>query len=372
LGYADVESKIRARGEDLAVLLLVAAACGFEELLEKVLRARCRPDKICAPCRPWFFKESDTALFWAVERGDIKTATLLLEKGAKCNKTRTWNDPPLTRACRSGNTDMVALLLKHGVNENKIGWKDTPALVAAMPFPSIVDMLLERGADCQVTFGSDKFTPIECAIRSGNVAMVQRLLDHGVPLEICEAVTGRTMPTSAAVGGAPMLQFLHPYGVIPVPSDRDAQYAMPAAVRRGDSLTTEYFLNRGFDPNSDLGKVREYSFYDLNIRSYLGSAAEARDPVATGATLDVLLHYGADIDKLEELPCCWSRHLSHKKTRLVSLRLLLERGANSLPEHKFGLSMLTEAAERNRKEAIQLLLTHAEKRALTLDDLQVI
>lgn len=110
------------------MLLLVAAACGFEEMLEKVLMARCRPDKTCAPCKPWFFEESDTALFWAMENGDIKTATLLLEKGAKRNKSRTLNDPPLTRACRSGNTDMVALLLKHGDKEDKIGWRKTPLL----------------------------------------------------------------------------------------------------------------------------------------------------------------------------------------------------------------------------------------------------
>ncbi|OQE32560.1 hypothetical protein PENFLA_c001G09150 [Penicillium flavigenum] len=164
-----------------------------------------------------------------------------------------------------------------------------------------------------------------------------------------------------------MLQFLHPYGVIAVPSDIGNQYAMVAAVRRGDSLTTEYFLNQGFDPNSELDALRQYYFYDHNIRPYLGIAAEARDPEAAAATLDVLLHYGADIDKLEEPPCCWSKALGvgGKDRQLVSLRLLLERGANPLPEHKFGLSMLAEAAERNHKEAIQLLLTHAEKRALT-------
>ncbi|KAJ6184646.1 hypothetical protein N7519_005947 [Penicillium mononematosum] len=263
---------------------------------------------------------------------------------------------------------MVALLLKHGVNEVKIDWNATPALVAAMPFPSIVDMLLERGADCQARFGTKGFAPIEWAIRSGNVALVQRLLDHGVTLNICLAGTERTILTSAAVGGATMLQFLHPYGVIPVPSDIYDQYAMVAAVRRGDSITTEYFLNQGFDPNSDLGALRQYYSYDHNIRPYLSNAAEAPDPEAAAATLDVLLHYGADIDKWEELPYCWSR-VGHKGRRLVSLRLILERGANPLPEHKFGLSMLAEAAERNHKEAIQLLLTHAQKRALTLDDL---
>lgn len=77
--------------------------------------------------------------------------------------------------------------------------ENTPALVAAMPFPPIVDMLLERGTDCQVTFVSDKFTPIEWAIRSGNVAIVQILLDHGendAHLRSCRRVTYASIPAS--------------------------------------------------------------------------------------------------------------------------------------------------------------------------------
>lgn len=59
-----------------------------------------------------------------------------------------------------------------GANVNGRDWGGAPALVAAMSFPPILDMLLSRGADCQVVFMLPKRNPIEWAIESGNVALV--------------------------------------------------------------------------------------------------------------------------------------------------------------------------------------------------------
>ncbi|CAI7584768.1 unnamed protein product [Penicillium glandicola] len=379
LTYVDVERKISAGGQDLAVLLLVAVICGFEEILEKILMAGYDPNKTCDPCHVVFLAESRTALSWAVGRGDIKTAKLLLEKGADPNKVTMSDEYLLITACQHGNTDLVALLLKHGIDVHCRDWAGTPVLVTAMLFPPIFDMLIDRGADFQVALRYLKSNPtcksIKSAVRSGNVGLVQKMLDRGVPLDIQETGRTKSMFPLASMGGVAMLQFLYSDGMIALPSEVEAQDAMRDAVRRGDFLTTEYLLNQGFDPNptvSECGGVDHHS-----PKSYLGDAAGADDPEAAAATLDALLRYGADIGKLEEPPSCWASCLPDYSATdehstdvpLHPLRLLLERGASPLPEDRFGSSILAEAAKRNHKEAIRLLLSYVDKRGLSLNDL---
>ncbi|KAJ5356142.1 hypothetical protein N7517_010751 [Penicillium concentricum] len=384
LTHVDVESKISAGGEDLAVLLLVAVACGFEEMLEKILISGCHLDRRSAPYQTQIspYKKQvfqpATVLAWAVKRGDIKAATLLLKNGADPNVERS-GQTPLIAACKSGNTDLVVLLLKHGIDVNHTDRNGKPALVIAMRFSPIFEMILSRGPDCQVAFKSRKFNTIEWAIGSGNITLVQRLLDHGVPLEISqEAAKTRTLLTAASRGGVAMLQFLHPYGVIALPGD-EGQIAMRSAVVRGDSLTTEYLLKQGFDPNPAADEFADIHAYGPwcgdyhDPKSYLIDAAEAADSEAAAATLDVLLRYGADINKLEKPPRCWSSYRTtandFPERQFVSLRLLLERGANPLPEDKFGASMLKWGARAYHKRAIHLLQSYVDKRSLSLDDL---
>ncbi|OQE44509.1 hypothetical protein PENCOP_c002G05123 [Penicillium coprophilum] len=190
----------------------------------------------------------------------------------------------------------------------------------------------------------------------------------------------KTLLTAAGKGGAAMLHFLHSYGVKACPGEFEAQTAMRSAVVRGDSVTTEYLLNQGFDPNPTADELmvlpcggRFECDEDSPLESYLVDAAQAASSEAAAATLDILLRYGADIGRLEKPPWCWSSSAPtlfyYPERQLVCLHLLLERGASPLPETKFGASMLTEVAEKYRREAIHLLLSHVEKRDISLDDL---
>lgn len=83
---------------------------------------------------------------------------------------------------------------------------------------------------------------------------------------------------------------------------------MRSAVRRGDSQTTEYLLNQGFDPNHrafERGAWYANSYdYDDCPRPYLVDAVEADDAEAAAATVDVLLRHGTDIRKVDLPPRC--------------------------------------------------------------------
>ena len=51
----------------------------------------------------------------AIELGDIKLVERLIVKGAKLDG-EYWNEPPASCAIRSGQTHIVALLLRHGLD----------------------------------------------------------------------------------------------------------------------------------------------------------------------------------------------------------------------------------------------------------------
>ncbi|KAJ5951378.1 uncharacterized protein N7479_009791 [Penicillium vulpinum] len=367
LSHVDVDSKINAGGEDMIILLLVAATCDFEEIIEKILKTGCHPDTTAGPCPEWF-GESRTALSWAVQRGNVRIARLLLEKGADPNKLKEREETPLIVACETGNIDMVVLLLEHDVDLNCKNKHRDPALVTAIPFPELFSILLERTADSQVAFDHDELNLMEIAVRSGNVAMVQMLLDRGFSLERPRGVSEVTTMVSQAVrGGVAMLEFLRPYGVVPVAGNAEAQIALRCAIRAGHTLVTKYLLDQGFDPNPTASELPSFTEHPA---SYLGDAANAGDPQAAAATLDVLLSHGANIDKLDTF------YASRRSVgpfmsegQLTVLRLLLERGASPLPEHKFGSSALKVAVKANSKEAIDLLLSFTDVHSLSLNDL---
>ncbi|KAJ5496703.1 hypothetical protein N7463_008690 [Penicillium fimorum] len=61
-----------------------------------------------------------------------------------------------------------------------------------------------------------------------------------------------------------------------------------------------------------------------NPQSYLIDAAEAADSEVAADTLDVLLRYGADMNKVKKPPRCWATANYFPGRRLASLRLFLE------------------------------------------------
>ncbi|EYE96498.1 uncharacterized protein EURHEDRAFT_376432 [Aspergillus ruber CBS 135680] len=97
---------------------------------------------------------------------------------------------------------------------------------------------------------------------------------------------------------------------------------------RADSITINYLLERGCDPS--LEHIRR-----PNNATSLELALRANDPKAAGATFDVLLHHGADMDALRTIyqPGWKYNNMEEEDGRhLTSARLLVERGANTDPK----------------------------------------
>ncbi|HPB59815.1 MAG TPA: tetratricopeptide repeat protein [Candidatus Saccharicenans sp.] len=90
-----------------------------------------------------------TPLQKAIQKGDIKKVTELLNKGANIDE---WNfGTPLIMAASSGQLEIAKLLIERGANLNMIGQNGWTALgcAAAEGHSKIVDLLISKGADVE-------------------------------------------------------------------------------------------------------------------------------------------------------------------------------------------------------------------------------
>lgn len=87
---------------------------------------------------------------------------------------------------------------------------------------------------------------------SGNAALVQTLLDKGVPLEVNGAVQTETLLRYAAREGIEMLTFLstHHGVVITNPADAFVKDMLWDAFRGNNSAVVDYLIDQGCGQNS--------------------------------------------------------------------------------------------------------------------------
>jgi ankyrin repeat protein len=302
LSKIDVKAKISMGGEDLTILLLVAALCGLESLLREILASGCDANSICDHGYPNFSCWPRPALSAAAQTGRVDIATILLEQGASLYGEEDEYmdyDPeyqPLFSACRGGHIEVVKLLFDHGLDLRKAETKDKSAVIAAMGFPQIIDLLLSRGADGQAQSHGDRANPMPKAVSSGHIASIQVLLDHNVPVKpsVFFALNQSLIrEASKAEDGPAVLNLLAVHGGITLAENRDTQPVLRETIQRGSAEVTEFFLKRGFDPNF------KWDGHPLYSRSYLEDALNAKDLEDAEATISVLLRYGADIRDLQ-------------------------------------------------------------------------
>lgn len=100
------------------------------------------------------------ALEKACENGDLIMSTFLLEKGANPN-LNSYNKTSLLCAIQSGSLEIVKLLIKSGVNVNKIG------------------TYKPNNQNDDFFWKSEGRTPIMCASNNGNLQIVKLLIESG-------------------------------------------------------------------------------------------------------------------------------------------------------------------------------------------------
>lgn len=133
-----------------------------------------------------------------VEKGNKSAVTKFLDKfpGAIDQQGGLFNSTALPLAAGCGDIEMVALLLERGADVNgKCSNGDTALVRAAGDWDDVVALLLKKGAAVDIR-GEDDYTPLMCAVASGNKKAAVLLLRNGASLNE-KASDGETALTLA-------------------------------------------------------------------------------------------------------------------------------------------------------------------------------
>jgi ankyrin repeat protein len=357
-----------------------------------------------------------TALHQAVRNEKVEIVQLLLSKGADRGRgyeiRRTLKqDPaqaddqmdhdvksevgtPLALATKTGNVEIVKLLLASGASTDHEADSMEPPLIIALKrgYSSIAHLLLEHGANVLEgpTAFADHETAVHEAAKTGLVDILKTLLDKDVPVDFMARCNKSALEASASAGQAAATLFLVERGAN---LENYGQNAMLAAIKNRHEEVFQILLKK-IDPlkfrkewladaisSSFEGKWSDMTFYPSSIyttitsqRNYdpFNASSEVPYPkgiveLALSAGMDVnsekwygstllqeaiigrhphvvefLISHGADVnhgDRHDRTPLYWAFWSNDEQTAI----LLLKNGANPNECDKHGVTLLQRA-----------------------------
>lgn len=144
----------------------------------------------------------ETPLTMSVGRGNIALVERLIAADAKVNGQIEREETALIRAARGGHSDIVSLLLsqKDVYLEEPFGY--TPLYFAATQgYADIVRLMLDAGAEVNVSVGKCKSTILADTAGSGHVDVVTMLLAAGAEIDAMAGCPRRTAIYRASMEG---------------------------------------------------------------------------------------------------------------------------------------------------------------------------
>lgn len=186
-----------------------------------------------------------TALSLAVQRGDPEIVAVLLEHGANANKLSCdWNgrlETPLFTSCRQANYETARMLLEYGADVNAADFNmHTPLWIATRERAlALVDLLIEKGAKLNA---GDKRSPCPLYLATkylGRSEIAKSLIRHGCKLDPTDVEGRGALYWTLANNLSDVFKMLIYAGAHVNRRDRDYMTnnrSMPAALRQNEEL----------------------------------------------------------------------------------------------------------------------------------------
>ncbi|XP_007901907.2 CARD- and ANK-domain containing inflammasome adapter protein [Callorhinchus milii] len=283
-------------------------------------------------------------IFRAVERDLPKVVAALAEMGADVNSRDGSGRTPLLMAAERGMAECATVLLEKGAQLRDRAPDLSSALHLAVmsDSPSLVHLLLEKGMDPNIT-GAGEQTPLHLAARHDRYKMVDVLIGAG------------SKPNSAAVLGATPLHVASRWGSRQAAErliankadinakDRDARRPLHLAALVGDTPMADLLLSNHADANP----------LDKEKKTPLHLAASEGHLDFVSLMLIRKGKFGAkDMDG--NTPMLYAASKGH--TSVVKAFLLAGRNHNVNDKNVWRRTALHLAAEHGSEDLVELLL----------------
>jgi ankyrin repeat protein len=290
-----------------------------------------------------------TALEYTVVRGHIDMFRFLIGTGAS---QKGLDENLLELACRTGQRDIAAELIRMGYNVNvraqTISVKESAYMMARW-LPGVVSQGLDINRDIWSYYllrdiGQEE-TPLSKAAMFGHSAIVELLLDYGA--DINAGTTKQFTPLHAASyqGQTECVEILCKRRANAMAQTVEQWLPFHFAAVRGKSDVVEIFLDMGVPLEAMTVKLKTA----LHLAAYSGYVDIVRALLNRGANLNLRSYKG-------ETPL----HLATRNSKPQVVELLLQFGARRDivdNENKMPLNIVEKATSPNAKECLRILQT---------------
>lgn len=285
----------------------------------------------------------------AVKCKEKEITKLLIYKGADVNQYQnSYKKSPLLLACENGDEEMVKILVGRGGSFT--GNESSTPLIEAVKSGniSLVEWLVDRKLDINGVDKNGFTTPLIAAAEVGNKEMVEALLDMGASVKV--KVHGSGLVGAVINGGnVEIMDKIVEKGV-----DLDVQFfwktPLMLAVMCGNAPMVKYLIEKGVD-------VNEQNFEGNNVLNDCGGRNVLDEP--NGEIVDMLLKAGVDVYKPDNYDELFFSNMVEKGW-INTVKILLENGVDFY--QKDGRGDVFKIAYENNNHNILLLLSKEAKR----------
>ncbi|XP_056016917.1 ankyrin repeat domain-containing protein 50-like [Ostrea edulis] len=199
-------------------------------------------------------EDDENALHYACFRGHTDVVKILLDHGMDIDDYDEYTNTPLQKALEGEHLMTALFLLDHGANVNIVAC-DTSALYLAcdIGFKEVVDILLEANAEVNPKNpdGSSAYSPLFAAVGNGYFQITKELLRHGANIIDTKKFGGETLLVKAIESrNSGIAKLLIEHGANVNEQDERGNTALHASAYYTDTLDCmTVLLNNNANPN---------------------------------------------------------------------------------------------------------------------------